>query len=481
MFSHKHLPVTGNPSTPGKRALLSFCSVSSLTPVLLVLLLIQIASPAQAQQFRKAIFPHRSVGLFLWDRHVVDASSYPPTTIPNEIAKYNSAHGYSGSNAVSMDKLEPQGPAPMNNWEDWDAVFAGTEWTPDWQNILASDYTIIVVKTGYPATQQMSYGYPWTLSNYQVEWRRIIAAMAARPDKFFVITTNYPAATDGHSQRDQQSNLFCQWAKNTLATGNDSYGPFPPNVYVLDWFHMIASSVDGYCDPSYGSVDIGEGDHPSNSACGVIDPQFVQQIFDAAIAYEGTPLAVTWAGPPMLTGNTRNRVVVEWQTLSEINTYRFYVQKFGQVWNTIDSVNAGGTSLSKRLYVVTDSNVSAGTWMYRIKEVDLNGAVHYSETATTALLSIGTSPVVTAYALEQNYPNPFNPSTTIQYALPSAADVNLTVFNVLGQEAATLVNENKPAGTYSVQFDGSRLASGLYFYRLRAGQYVEMKKLVLLK
>ena len=399
MSNHNHFPVSGNPGTPGKRTLLRGRFLSRLTPLFLILLLTQIPNLAPAQQFRKAIFPHRSVGLFLWDRHIVDANSTPPTTIPNEIAKYNSAHGYSGSNAVTMDKLEPQGPAPMNNWEDWDAVFAGNEWTSEFQSILA-DYSIIVVKTGYPATQQMSYGFPWTLSNYQAEWRRIIGHMRDRPDKFFVITTNYPAATDGHSERDQQSNLFCQWAKNTLATGNDSFGPFPPNVYVLDWFHMIASSVDGYCDPSYGSVDIGEGDHPSNSACGIIDPQFVQQIFDAAIAYEGTPLAVTWAGPPSLTGNSRNRVQVEWQTLSEINTYRFYVQRQGQVWNTIDSVNAGGTSLSKRVYAVTDSSVSAGTWVYRIKEVDLNGAVHYSETATTALLSIASSPVVTAYALE---------------------------------------------------------------------------------
>jgi hypothetical protein len=244
---------------------------------------------------------------------------------------------------------------------------------------------------------------------------------------------------------------------------------------------MIASSVDGYCDPSYGSADIGEGDHPSNSAAGVIDPQFVQQIFDAAIAYEGGPLAVTWAGPPILTANTRNRVQVQWQTLSEINTYRFYVQKQMQAWVTIDSVNAGGTSLSQRVYAVTDSSVTAGTWTYRIKEVDLNGAVHYSETATTALLAIAAGPIVTAYALEQNFPNPFNPSTTIQYSLPNAADVRLTVFNVLGQETATLVNENKPAGIHQVSFDGSRLSSGLYFYRLQAGPYVEMKKLVLLK
>ena len=471
MLHHNHTPIAGTPRSPGKRALHRICSAGRIMPVLLVLLLIQIPNLAAAQQFRKAVFPRHSTGIFLWDRHLVDASSYPPTTIPNEIAKYNSAHGYSGSNAVSMYcDVNNMTPEPMNNWEDWANVFEGTEWTSGFQDIMAN-YQIIVVKTGYIATQQMSYpGYG--MSDYQGQWMRILNVMGQHPEKFFVITTNYPAATDGHSARDQQSSLFSTWAKNLSV---------PRNVYVLDWFHMIASSVDGFCDPSYGSQDIGEGDHPSNSACGVIDPQFVQQIFDAAIAYEGGPLAVTWAGPPLLTGITRNRVQVQWQTLSEINTYRFYVQKQIQTWVTIDSVNAGGTSLSQRVYAVTDSSVTAGTWTYRIKEVDLNGAVHYSETATTALLSIAARPIVTAYALEQNFPNPFNPTTTIQYSPPSAADVRLTVFNVLGQEEATLVDENKPAGVHQVSFDGSRLASGLYFYRLQAGPYVEMKKLVLLK
>ncbi len=471
MSHHNHIPIAGTPGSRGKRALRKLCTSGRIVPVLLVLLLIQIPNLALAQQFRKAVFPRHSTGIFLWDRHLVDASSYPPTTIPNEIAKYNSSHGFSGSNAVSMYcDTQNMTPDPMNNWSDWANVFEGTEWASGFQDILAN-YQIIVVKTGYIATQQMSYaGY--SMSDYQGQWARILNVMGQHPDKFFVITTNYPAATDGHSPRDQQSSLFSTWAKNLSV---------PRNVYVLDWFHMIASSVDGYCDPSYGSQDIGEGDHPSNSACGVIDPQFVQQIFDAAIAYEGGPLAVTWAGPPILTANARNRVQVQWQTLSEINTYRFYVQKQMQAWVTIDSVNAGGTSLSQRVYAVTDSSVAAGTWTYRIKEVDLNGAVHYSETATTALLAIAASPIVTAYALEQNFPNPFNPSTTIQYSLPNAADVKLTVFNVLGQEAATLVNENKPAGIHVVSFDGSRLSSGLYFYRLQAGPYVEMKRLVLLK
>ena len=124
MLHHNHTPIAGTPRSPGKRALHRICSAGRIMPVLLVLLLIQIPNLAAAQQFRKAVFPRHSTGIFLWDRHLVDASSYPPTTIPNEIAKYNSAHGYSGSNAVSMYcDVNNMTPEPMNNWEDWANVF----------------------------------------------------------------------------------------------------------------------------------------------------------------------------------------------------------------------------------------------------------------------------------------------------------------------------------------------------------------------
>jgi hypothetical protein len=87
----------------------------------------------------------------------------------------------------------------------------------------------------------------------------------------------------------------------------------------------------------------------------------------------------------------------------------------------------------------------------------------------------------TVFALEQNYPNPFNPSTTIQFSLPKASDTKLTVYNVLGQRVATLVNEHMTAGVHSVQFDARSIASGVYFYRLEAGSFVTSKKMLLLK
>jgi len=85
------------------------------------------------------------------------------------------------------------------------------------------------------------------------------------------------------------------------------------------------------------------------------------------------------------------------------------------------------------------------------------------------------------YALAQNYPNPFNPTTKIEYSIPAQSKVELKIYNVIGQEVATLVNELQLAGTHHVKFNAVNLASGVYFYRLTAGDFVSVKKMVLLK
>lgn len=86
-----------------------------------------------------------------------------------------------------------------------------------------------------------------------------------------------------------------------------------------------------------------------------------------------------------------------------------------------------------------------------------------------------------SFKLEQNYPNPFNPVTSIQYIVGSQQLITLKVYDILGREVATLVNEEKPAGEYEVEFDGSNLPSGIYFYQLNAGNYIETKKMILMK
>ncbi len=89
--------------------------------------------------------------------------------------------------------------------------------------------------------------------------------------------------------------------------------------------------------------------------------------------------------------------------------------------------------------------------------------------------------IPTDFTLHQNYPNPFNPSTKIKFVIPKSSFVNLKVYNVLGKEAATLVNEERPAGNYEVDFNATDLPSGVYFYRLQAGDFIETKKMVLLR
>ena len=120
---------------------------------------------------------------------------------------------------------------------------------------------------------------------------------------------------------------------------------------------------------------------------------------------------------------------------------------------------------------------AAAETVYTYTVTDANGA--------SASLALQTLP--TAFSLADNFPNPFNPATTIQYALPQAADVELTVYNVVGQPVRTLVAEHQSAGRYAVEWDatndsGHSLASGMYFYRLQAGEdFLEIKKMLLLK
>ena len=91
------------------------------------------------------------------------------------------------------------------------------------------------------------------------------------------------------------------------------------------------------------------------------------------------------------------------------------------------------------------------------------------------------NPIPTEYKLDQNYPNPFNPSTKISWQSPVSSKQTIKVFDVLGNEVATLVDEYKPAGMYNVQFTMNNLASGIYYYQLRAGDFVETKKMIYLK
>jgi hypothetical protein len=123
-----------------------------------------------------------------------------------------------------------------------------------------------------------------------------------------------------------------------------------------------------------------------------------------------------------------------------------------------------------------DSDVLDGEYVYKITAVDFNG----NESGFSESVSEETE-LPTEFSLSQNYPNPFNPSTVIEFALPTSGNVSLKVFNSLGEEVAELVNTEMVAGYHSVNFDASNLSSGIYFYRITADNFIQAKKMLLLR
>jgi hypothetical protein len=181
-----------------------------------------------------------------------------------------------------------------------------------------------------------------------------------------------------------------------------------------------------------------------------------------------------------------NRVELSWKTYAETNNYGFEIQKtrLPPDYASIPSVfiPGHGTTVSPYAYSWVDSSAQFGDF-YRLKQSDLDGVAHYSggvQAGGVTNLAVETTRPG-QFQLEQNYPNPFNPSTTIRYNLPAKSHVTLTVFNTLGQQVTAAVDEVQIAGSHEVQFGRDGLSSGVYFYRLRAGDQVATKRLIVLR
>lgn len=179
-----------------------------------------------------------------------------------------------------------------------------------------------------------------------------------------------------------------------------------------------------------------------------------------------------------------NSVSLSWITASEVNNSGFEVQKkvnslqssvSNSEFETIGFVEGNGTTTETNYYSFEDKNIAPGKYFYRLKQVDFDGTYEYSGIVEAEI----NTPI--EYSLSQNYPNPFNPSTTIEFQIPSDGFVSLKIYNTIGQEVSTLINENQPAGKYSVNFSAAELPSGLYFYSLRSGEYNVTRKMLLLK
>jgi hypothetical protein len=171
-----------------------------------------------------------------------------------------------------------------------------------------------------------------------------------------------------------------------------------------------------------------------------------------------------------------NTVKLSWTTASETNTNHFEIVRDGQsVVNIPATDNATGSS-----YHWTDASVENGTtYHYDLVAVSVNGVrQNLGNVSVTPSYNAAT---VTAYALHQNFPNPFNPTTSIAVDLVESGNVTLKVYNLMGQEVASLVSGTMTSGRHIVSFNASNLSSGLYLYRLSVNGFVAEKKMLLMK
>ena len=173
----------------------------------------------------------------------------------------------------------------------------------------------------------------------------------------------------------------------------------------------------------------------------------------------------------------RDKVKLNWSTQTEVNNYGFDVERQannGQ-WEKVGFVNGNGNSNSPKEYSYIDKNLIGGSkFLYRLKQIDNDGQFEYSD-----IVEVGFVP--SKFELDQNYPNPFNPSTKIRYQLPTESKVVIKIYNILGSEVMVLVNEQKEAGSYEAEFNASNLSSGTYIYKINADNFVQTKKMILLK
>ena len=195
-------------------------------------------------------------------------------------------------------------------------------------------------------------------------------------------------------------------------------------------------------------------------------------------------------------------VQLNWTTATETNNKGFEIERarlrssnYAEAsWEAIGFVPGFGTTTEPKSYSFTDEYVTTGIYKYRLKQIDFDGSFTYSNEIEVA---VDFTPK--EFVLYQNYPNPYNPTTKIKYEIPlgfaaspfnkggtKGGFVTLKVYDVIGNEVATLVNEEKQPGVYEVEFnshsdEGQNLSSGIYFYQLKAGRFTDTKKMILMK
>ncbi|MEE9430861.1 MAG: choice-of-anchor Q domain-containing protein [Melioribacteraceae bacterium] len=295
--------------------------------------------------------------------------------------------------------------------------------------------------------------------------------------KTFTATTNilYNTKADGTTG-------YTTWNKNNadLANQDLNLSSTLADNSTTNGTQTLALTAGSFIIDAGSDIGAPTADQRGTSRIGTTDIGAFE--FDGALPVELTTFSVSILG---------NTVQLNWETATEVNNYGFNVERSSfrkdgttpvrTEWKNIGFIEGHGNSNSPKLYNYIDNSIEAfGSYLFRLKQIDIDGMFEYSDEVE---VSIGTP---NKFELMQNYPNPFNPTTTIKYSVPNVASnfsssVMLKVYDVLGKEVVTLVNQKQNAGRYNVEFNATNLPSGIYFYSINIDGNILSKKMMLIK
>ncbi len=338
-----------------------------------------------------------------------------------------------------------------NMWKTTD--MGATNWTAVTLPSLSNSITYIAVKNDDPNTVWFTVGgYTSGEKVYEstdggLSWTSISTGLPNLPVMSIV---QYKNATD----------------RNVLFVGTDV------GVYVKDGASSWASFSNGLPNVVVAELEILYTGGVDKLRAGTFGRGLWETEIDNLLPVELASFTASFKN---------NHVLLNWFTKTEVNNNGFDIErKIGNDdkdnWGKIGFIEGNGNSNSQKNYSYEDKNINNGKYLYRLKQIDNDGQFKYSNTVEVVVNSIPKS-----YALKQNYPNPFNPTTKIGFQVPKLEFVSLKVYDVLGNEVVTLLNEKKSAGTYEINFDASSLSSGVYYYQVKAGNFVQTKKMIVLK
>ena len=425
------------------------------------------------------------------------------TGIPLNLAQLTWSNG---AGAISNELYFGTNPSSLN------LVQSGT---------LATSWTI----TGYTFTYGTSYywrvieigdtcdsnGPVWSFTTVQdpnlVQWCDPFNSLSNWTVVGPLGTTNWSAAASS-SAGGNPPELRMSWTPSFVGVSKirSVVIPLPANQLMTYSFNYY---FDWYADPS-GTITVAvtyDGGATSTTlynqvdATGNVGPTVVTGNFTTpASGSQNTQLEITFNGdsfnndnifwdnlcleyvvPVELTSLTveanGSDAELNWTTATETNNRGFEIERMGEngTFEEVGFVPGFGTTTEPKEYSFVDSKLDAGNYTYRLKQIDYDGSFSYSQNTEVEIVT------PSSFTMEQNYPNPFNPSTTIRFSIPVETDVRLNVYNTLGQEVAELVNSRLKEGYHQVDFDASTLTSGIYFYRLEADKFVDVKKMIIIK